>query len=72
VAWFRIEPRMWLSVSLHSRGTTRGIEYSSVIMPIISTIRIMGGGGQPREIYYLSALKINLFGIVDLSVTPKK
>jgi hypothetical protein len=36
------------------------------------TIHIMGGGGQPGEIYYLSALTINLFGIVDLLVTPKK
>jgi hypothetical protein len=30
------------------------------------------GGEQPGEIYYLSALIINLFGIVDLSVTPNK
>jgi hypothetical protein len=30
------------------------------------------GGEQPCEIYYLSALTINLFGIVDLSVTPQK
>jgi hypothetical protein len=30
------------------------------------------GGEQPGEIYYLSALTINLFGIVDLSVTPNK
>jgi hypothetical protein len=28
------------------------------------------GGEQPGEIYYLSALTINLFGIVDLLVTP--
>jgi phage terminase large subunit-like protein len=28
-------------------------------------------GEQPGEIYYLSALILNLFGIVDLSVTPK-
>jgi hypothetical protein len=30
------------------------------------------GGEHPGEIYYLSALTINLFGIVDLSVTPNK
>jgi hypothetical protein len=30
------------------------------------------GGEQPGEIYYLSALTINLFGIVDLSVAPNK
>jgi hypothetical protein len=30
------------------------------------------GGEQPGEIYYLSALTINLFDIVDLSVTPNK
>jgi hypothetical protein len=30
------------------------------------------GGDQPCEIYYLSALTINLFGIVDFSVTPIK
>jgi hypothetical protein len=30
------------------------------------------GGEHPGEIYYLSARTINLFGIVDLSVTPNK
>jgi hypothetical protein len=30
------------------------------------------GGEQPGENYYLSALTINLFGIVDLSMTPNK
>jgi hypothetical protein len=30
------------------------------------------GGEQPGKIYYLSALTINLFDIVDLSVTPNK
>jgi hypothetical protein len=30
------------------------------------------GGEQPGEIYYLLAYTINLFGIVDLSVTPNK
>jgi hypothetical protein len=30
------------------------------------------GGEQPGEIYYFSALTINLFGIVDLSRTPNK
>jgi hypothetical protein len=30
------------------------------------------GGEQPGEMYYLSALKIHLFGIVDLSVMPNK
>jgi hypothetical protein len=30
------------------------------------------GGEQLGDIYFLSALTINLFGIVDLSVTPKK
>jgi hypothetical protein len=30
------------------------------------------GGEQPRKKYYLSALKINLFGICDLSHMPSK
>jgi hypothetical protein len=30
------------------------------------------GGEQPGEIYYFSPLTINLFGIVDLSITPNK
>jgi hypothetical protein len=30
------------------------------------------GGEQPGEIYYFSALTINLFGIVDLSLSPNK
>jgi hypothetical protein len=61
---------MRLSVSLDSRCTTRGIESSSVTLPITSTIHIVGG--KPGEIYYISALTINLFGIVDLLVTPNK
>jgi hypothetical protein len=28
------------------------------------------GGDQPGEIYYFSALTVNLFGIVDLSLSP--
>jgi hypothetical protein len=30
------------------------------------------GGNQPVEIYYFSSLKINLLGIVDLSLSPNK
>jgi hypothetical protein len=30
------------------------------------------GGKQPGEMYYLSALTIHMFGIVDLSMTPNK
>jgi hypothetical protein len=30
------------------------------------------GGEKPGEIYYLSALTINFFGIIDLSVAPNK
>jgi hypothetical protein len=30
------------------------------------------GGEQPGEIYYLSSLPLNLFGIVDLSTSPNK
>jgi hypothetical protein len=30
------------------------------------------GGGHPGEIYYFSAVTINLFGIFDLSRTPNK
>jgi hypothetical protein len=30
------------------------------------------GGEQPGEIYYFSSLTINIFGIVDLSLSPNK
>jgi hypothetical protein len=30
------------------------------------------GAEQPVEIYYLSSLTINLFGMIDLSIAPNK